>query len=110
MLKDYTKTLYEINKDNTRYCLISASIVDSSLRIHRIDYQKWEFSNSGIVESVDALDEENTKKLCGLFRITTSPSLVRVLKREFGAYGSLFFLSDFREFCDDHNINYKHEE
>lgn len=81
ILKDYAKTLYEVNRDNTRYCVISASIVDRSLHIHRTDYQEWEYnSRTGIVEGLDTLDEENTKKLCERFRITTSPNLVRILK------------------------------
>lgn len=110
MLKDYAKTLYEVNRDNTRYCVISASIVDCSLHIHRTDYQEWEYNSStGIVEGLDTLDEENTKKLCERFRITSSPNLVRILKREFGADGISFFLSNFREFCDDHNIKYEHQ-
>lgn len=110
MLKDYAKTLYEVNRDNTRYCVISASIVDRSLHIHRTDYQEWEYnSRTGIVEGLDTLDEENTKKLCERFRITTSPNLVRILKREFGKDGIAFFLSNFREFCDDHDIKYEHQ-
>ncbi|MBO5457126.1 MAG: hypothetical protein J6A20_11515 [Muribaculaceae bacterium] len=50
-----------------------------------------------------------TKKLCERFRITTSPNLVRILKREFGKDGIAFFLSNFREFCDDHDIKYEHQ-
>lgn len=63
MLKDYAKKLYEVNKDNTCYCVISASIVDCSLHLHRTDYQEWEYnSRTGTVEGLDTLDEENTKK------------------------------------------------
>ena len=40
MLKDYAKTLYEVNRDNIRYCVINASIVDCSLHIYRTDYQE----------------------------------------------------------------------
>lgn len=110
MLKDYAKTLYELNSGNTRYCVINASIVDRCLHIYRADYQKWEYnSRTGIVEGLDTLDEENTKKLCERFRITTSPNLVRILKREFGQDGISLFLSNFREFCDDYNIKYEHQ-
>ncbi len=110
MLKDYAKTLYEVNRDKMRYYIISASIVDRSLHIHRTDYQEWEYkSRTGIVEGLDTLDEDNTKKLCERFRITTSPNLVRILKREFGADGISFFLSNFRKFCDGHDIRYEHQ-
>lgn len=110
MLKDYAKILYEVNSDKMRYCVINASIVDRSLHIYRTDYQEWEYNSStGIVEGLDTLDEENTKKLCERFRITTSPNLVRILKREFCKDGIALFLSNFREFCDDHNIRYEHQ-
>lgn len=110
MLKDYAKKLYEVNKDNSCYCVISASIVDRSLHLHRTDYQEWEYnSRTGIVEGLDTLDEVNTKKLCEHFRTTISPNLVRILKREFGKDGIAFFLSNFREFCDDHDIKYEHQ-
>ena len=83
-LKDYAKTLYEVNQDN-------------------------KCSRTGQVEGVDYLDEENSRKFREYFRITSSPNLVRILKREFGTEGISFFLSNFREFCDDHDIKYSHE-
>lgn len=110
MLKNYSKTLYEVNRDNKRYCVISASIVGRSLNIRRTDYQEWEYNaHTGIVDGLDFLDEENTKKLCERFRITISPNLIRILKREFGRDGILFFISNFREFCVDNNIEYVHQ-
>lgn len=109
-LKDYAKTLYEVNQDNKCYCIISDSVIDQKLQIHQIDFDQWEYNRrTGQVEGIDCLDEENTKKFCEHFRITTSPNLVRIIKREFGTDGIYFFLSNFREFCDDHHIKYSHE-
>lgn len=109
-LKDYAKTLYEVNQGNKCYCIISASVIDQKLQVHRIDFEQWEYnSRTGQVEGVDYLDEDSTRKFCEYFRITSSPNLVRILKREFGTEGISCFLSNFREFCDDHDIKYSHE-
>lgn len=98
MLKDYAKTLYEVNRDNTRYCVISASIVDRSLHIHRTDYQEWEYnSRTGIVEGLDTLDEENTKNyvnvselppLQTLFGFLNESSVKMVLHSFFPIFGN----------------------
>lgn len=111
MLKDYSKNIYEFSKNNTLYSVIRASVEGQYLQIHIVEYQRWQRnSQTGIVEELYTLDQENTKKFCERFRITTSPNLVRILKREFGQDGMLWFLDNFREYCYDHNIKYEHQD
>lgn len=90
-LKDYAKTLYEVNQDNKCYCIISASVIDQKLQIHQIDFEQWEYNRrTGQVESIDCLDEENTKKFCEHYRILHRPILSESLSENLEPMASIF--------------------
>lgn len=76
MLKDYSKIIYQFNKDNQRISQIKASIIDQQLIIQRIDFNDWEYSpRTGKVIGYDTFDEENTSKLALRLRAFTLRTL-----------------------------------
>lgn len=110
MLKNFSKTLFDVRHNNERYASLTASIIDEELIIRRIDYNDFEINRkTGEVEGVDFFDKKNTKKLATHFRATTSQNLIRHLKFEFGKDGILWFRENLSEFCEEKGIVFTHE-
>ena len=110
MLKNYSKTLFDVRHNNERYATLTASVIDEQLIIRRIDYNDFEINKrTGEVEGVDFFDKINTQKLAKAMQATTSPNFIRLLKMKFGKDGILWFKENLSEFCDEKGIVFTHE-
>lgn len=110
MLKNYSKTLFDVRHNNERYATLTASIIDEQLIIRRIDYDDFETNRkTGEVECVDVFDKENTEKFANTFRTTTSSNFIRLLKAKFGTEGILWFKDNLSEYCNEKGIKFYHE-
>lgn len=110
MLKNYSKTLFDVRHNNERYATLTASIIGEQLIIRSIDYNDFETNRkTGEIEGVDYFNEENTKKFAHTLCVTTSPNFIRLLKVEFGKDGILWFRENLKEFCEEKGINFTHE-
>lgn len=64
-LVDYSRTLYESNRNGKAYCRVGVSLNSGELIVWRFDFEEWEYnSRTGIVESSYSLDLLNTHQFC----------------------------------------------
>lgn len=108
MLRDYSKVLYESQKNGKLFCIVAATICGGKLQIERVDFEAWEYNRrNGQVEIQYFFNEANTALLAEAVDAMTSGRFVALMRKKFseGCF-SLNFFSNLRKFCDENNIHY----
>lgn len=95
---DYSKTLYESNRNGKPYCRVGVSLNGGELIVWRFDFEEWEYnSRTGIVESSYSLDLLNTQQFCSSLKKYSSVAVVKEMKTRFGNRVSYHeFIDNFR--------------
>lgn len=107
---NYSKTLYESNKNGKPFCRVGITIETGCLTLWRFDFEEWERNRrTGIVEIYYSFDLLNTQKLGSKLKRYNSTSLIREIKKRFGNRVRYFeFLQNFKNFCDENEIEYNY--
>lgn len=109
-LVDYSRTLYESNRNGKPYCRVGVSLNGGELIVWRFDFEEWEYNRrTGIVESSYSLDLLNTQQFCSSLKKYSSVAVVKEMKKRFGNRVSYHeFIDNFRRFCDKNGIEYNY--